>query len=143
MFLPSVDQIVSLHDHVIAMTGGASGLRSEDVLASSVARVSLHFDYAPDGDAIDAAALLASGLVKAHAFVDGNKRAAYGAMKMVLSASGLSLTCTTDSVVNAIALRASGEISEEEFTSWLRDNTKLDEVFAALFAFDLEGPENG
>ena len=65
-----------LHDESLAEHGGRPGLRDEGLLESALARPQQLLAYGePDLAAL--AAAYGFGLVRNHAFVDGNKRAAF------------------------------------------------------------------
>ena len=67
--------MIVIHDRQIARHGGSAGLRDRALLESGCARPLNLFAYGSPAVA-DLAASSAFGLVKAHAFVDGNKRTA-------------------------------------------------------------------
>lgn len=79
-------------------------------------------------DKPDVAALAASygyGLIKNHAFVDGNKRAAFLSVGMFLFLNGYRLTASQiDATRTMLALAASelSKLSEEQFAAWIRGN---------------------
>ena len=112
-----------LHDESIAEHGGASGVRDEGLLESALARPKNLLAYGePDVAAL--AAAYAFGLVKNHAFVDGNKRAAFLAVGMFLAINGCKLVTTQSEATLAVLALAAGEIDEAEFAAWVRDRIK-------------------
>ena len=69
------NQIILLHDQIISETGGTKGLRDEGLLESALFtpfQVFGNEELYPS--IIGKAARLGFGLVKNHAFLDGNKR---------------------------------------------------------------------
>lgn len=112
-----------LHDESIAEHGGASGVRDEGLLESALARPQNLLAYG-DPDVAALAAAYAFGLAKNHAFVDGNKRAAFLAVGMFLSINGWKLVTTQSEATLAVLALAAGEIDEEEFAAWVRDRIK-------------------
>jgi death on curing protein len=112
-----------LHDESIAEHGGASGVRDEGLLGSALARPQNLLAYG-DPDVAALAAAYAFGLAKNHAFVDGNKRAAFLAVGMFLSINGWKLVTTQSEATLAVLALAAGEIDEEEFAAWIRDRIK-------------------
>jgi death on curing protein len=139
--IPSVEHIVEVHDRVLAMTGGASGVRSIDAIAGAWGRAEARRFYEPDMSATAAAATLAVSIAKAHGFVDGNKRAAYGALAMTLSLNGEKLHAGPDETVVMIIDAAAGDGSIDELAAWLDENAGPDPVYQKLFDYDLAGPE--
>ncbi len=68
--------LLLLHDESLAEHSGTEGLRDEGLLDSALAHpLNLSLDGAPD--VAELAAAYGVGLAKNHAFVDGNKRAAF------------------------------------------------------------------
>ncbi len=81
--------------------------------------------YADESNAPDIAALAAAycvGLAKSHAFVDGNKRAAFLATGLFLYLNVYRLTATQASASLKVLAVAASEFSEAEFGKWLRLN---------------------
>ncbi len=114
--------LLILHDESLAEHGGASGMRDEGLLDSALARP-LNLLADGDPDAADLAAAYGLGLAKNHAFVDGNKRAAFLAVGLFLALNGYRLNASqADATLTVMAL-AAGEIDEAEFARWIRANS--------------------
>ncbi len=117
----SKNALVLLHDESLAEHGGASGIRDEGMLESALARPQQLAHYGEP----DAAALAASygyGLIKNHAFVDGNKRAAFLGVGMFLYLNGYRLTASQVDATRTMLALAASELSEDEFAEWIRAN---------------------
>ncbi len=113
--------LMILHDESLAMHGGASGIRDEGLLDSALNRAPNLAHYGTP-DFADLAAAYAVGLAKNHAFVDGNKRAAFLSVGLFLGMNGYKLKATqVDATLTMLAL-AGGEMTEEAFASWLRQH---------------------
>jgi death-on-curing protein len=139
--LPSVEMIIDLHDRVVAQTGGAPGIRSIDAIAGAWGRTESRKFYEPDMTVPAAAATLSMSVAKAHGFADGNKRAAYGAMSMVLSMNGYALTADPAAAVEAIVGAAAGDGDTEKLQAWVTAHAAPDPIYQSLFDYDLSGPE--
>ena len=85
--------LLLLHDESLAEHGGASGLRDEELLNSALARP-LNPALYEQPDVASLAASYGVGLAKNHAFVDGNKRAAFLAIGLFLMVNGFRLKAT-------------------------------------------------
>ena len=111
--------LLLLHDESLAEHGGAPGLRDEGLLDSALARPLNLVAYGePDHAAL--AAAHGVGLAKNHAFVDGNKRAAFLAVGLFLALNGQRLAATqADATLTMLAI-ASGALGEDEFAAWIR-----------------------
>ncbi|HNB80290.1 MAG TPA: type II toxin-antitoxin system death-on-curing family toxin [Rhodocyclaceae bacterium] len=113
--------LLLLHDESLAEHGGASGMRDEGLLDSALARP---LNLAAYGEP-DVAALAASygvGLAKNHAFVDGNKRAAFLAVGLFLWLNGHRLAVSQAEATLAMLAVAAGDLDEAAFAAWLRAN---------------------
>lgn len=79
--------LLLLHEESLAIFGGPPGVRDEGLLDSALARPKNTFAYRPESTVADLAASYGFGLVKNHAFVDGNKRAGFLAIGLFLATS--------------------------------------------------------
>jgi death-on-curing protein len=116
-----VDERVALaiHDEQLAEHGGAAGLRDLGLLQSALARPR-HLAANARPDAADLAAAHAFGLVRNHAFIDGNKRTALVVSELFLDLNGYEVTADDAACVAAMLALAEGVISEREHAAWLR-----------------------
>jgi death-on-curing protein len=71
--------------------GGSHGLRDEGLLASAVMRAENKANFDPEATLASIGAALSFGLVKNHAFIDGNKRVGLGALVDFLALNGYML----------------------------------------------------
>lgn len=112
-----------LHDESLATHGGASGLRDEGLLESALARP-LNLAAYGSPEVWELAAAYGVGLAKNHAFVDGNKRAAFLAVGMFLALNGYRLTAPqADATLTMLAV-AAGQMDEATFARWLRQHCR-------------------
>lgn len=111
--------LLLLHDESLAEHGGAPGLRDEGLLDSALARP-LNLVAYGEPDLAALAAAHGVGLAKNHAFVDGNKRAAFLAVGLFVALNGQRLAATqADATLTMLAI-ASGALGEDEFAAWIR-----------------------
>ena len=112
--------LLLLHDESLAEHGGASGLRDEGQLDFALARP-LNVALYSDADVAGLAASYGVGLAKNHAFVDGNKRAAFLAVGLFLATNGYRLVATqADATLTMLAV-AAGDLDEgalADLTRW-------------------------
>ncbi len=113
--------LVTLHDESLVMHGGASGIRDAGLLDSALNRASNLAIYGKP-DVADLAASYGYGLVKNHAFVDGNKRAAFLSIGLFLGLNGYKLKATQVNATLMMLSLAGGEMPEVEFANWIRNN---------------------
>jgi death-on-curing protein len=115
------EQAIAIHSRQLRRFGGAAGLRDEGMLRSALERPINKWRY-EQADLAELAAAYAFGLVKNHAFVDGNKRIAFIAMVAFLRKNGVA--CKPDQAQSTAIIMsvAAGEVSEESLARWIRDN---------------------
>lgn len=116
----SKEQVLLLHSALIRETGGIDGLRDEGLLESAIAAP---FQSLGETDAYPSiqqkGARLGFGLIKNHAFVDGNKRIGTHAMLVFLSLNGIELQYTQKELSDMILSVAAGSLSFEGMVKWI------------------------
>ncbi len=113
-----------LHSQSIAEHGGADGLRDEGLLESALARPQNLFAYEEVSDLARLAASYGFGIAKNHAFVDGNKRAAFISIGLFLRLNGQRLVADKAEATLIMLSVASSAFNEEELASWIRKHMK-------------------
>ncbi len=73
-----------------------------------------------DPDIPELAALYAIAIARNHPFVDGNKRAAFGALVLFLALNGLELEAPEVDAVIIMLRMAARDVPDQEFTDWVR-----------------------
>jgi death-on-curing protein len=116
--------LLLLHEESLAEFGGARGLREEGLLESALARPRNIYAYKPDATLADLAASYCYGVAKNHAFVDGNKRAAFLCAGLFLAINGYRLTASPIDAIKTILGVAAGTVSEPELARWIAQNSK-------------------
>ena len=111
--------LLLLHDESLAEHGGAPGLRDEGLLDSALGRP-LNLALYGEPDLASLAASYGFGLAKNHAFVDGNKRAAFLAVGMFLAVNGYRLHATQAEATLTVLAVAGGDMDEATFAQWIR-----------------------
>ena len=113
-----------LHDRLLALDGGAPGVRDAGLLKSALARPKQLRTYGDKSTIIDMAAAHTAGIVRNHPFVDGNKRTGFVVGVLFLELNGYRFTATEEAATQAVLSLAAGSISEVAFAAWLRANVK-------------------
>ncbi len=119
----SREVLLTLHDESLAEHGGGSGIRDEGLLDSALARPLNVVAYGKP-DAAELAAAYGYGLAKNHAFVDGNKRAAFLAIGLFLYMNGYRLTASQADATRTVLAVAASEIDEAQLAQWIRSNMR-------------------
>lgn len=113
-------QIILLHSQLIEATSGSTEIRDEGLLDSALNmpfQTYLGVDMFPSLES--KAARLGYGLVKNHAFIDGNKRIGAHAMLVFLLLNGRSLEYTQEDLYTIILEIASSEKNYDELLQWI------------------------
>lgn len=114
------EQIILLHRELIKETGGTDGVRDEELLESALNAPFQSFDGIDSFPSIQQkAARLGYGLIKNHAFVDGNKRIGTHAMLVFLALNGIEIEYTQEELSDIILDVASGDCSFEALVKWI------------------------
>jgi death-on-curing protein len=114
-----VAAIEIIHDSLIETYGGSHGLRDRGLLESAVARAEMRVHFDPGVGVAAVAASLAFGLIKNHAFLDGNKRIGLAALVAFLRLNGHRLAVSVADQVATVQRLAASEITEDEWTAWV------------------------
>ena len=120
-----VAAVEALHEQQIIRFGGSFGLRDAGLLASAVARAENKATYEPEASLPVVAASLAFGLIKNHAFIDGNKRIGLVCLAATLDANGYQLTATVHDQIVMVKRVAASEMGEAEWTAWVERSVAL------------------
>jgi len=111
--------LLLLHDESLAEHGGAAGVRDEGLLDSALAHpVNLALYEQPD--VAQLAASYGVALAKNHAFIDGNKRAAFLAIGLFLAVNGHRLRTTQADATLTVMDVAAGLTDEVALAQWIR-----------------------
>ena len=117
------ETVLTLHEQLLAEFGGTAGIRDEGLLDSALSKPENLFAYGKP-TIFDLAASYGSGLVKNHPFIDGNKRVGFIVAVVFLELNGYRFQATeAEAAVNTLAL-AAGEMTEQEFSAWLKMNSR-------------------
>ena len=114
----------AIHERVLALHGGAIGVRDLGLLKSALARPRQHFAYADKPAIVDMAALYAAGIVRNHPFIDGNKRTGFVIGVLFLELNGYRFTAREEDATNSVLALAAGKLTEPAFTKWISANVK-------------------
>lgn len=116
----------AIHSELLLEHGGAAGIAAggDDLLESALARPKNRLAYEPGSDLAALAAAYLFGLVKNHAYVDGNKRVGFAAAATFLRLNGLRLTAPESDAYDAVIGTVDGSRTESDLADWFRRNTE-------------------
>jgi death-on-curing protein len=111
-----------LHGRLLALDGGAAGLRDAGLLQSAPARPPQRQTYDDAADLVDLAAAYTFGIVRSHPFVDGNKRTGFVVGVLFLELNGYRFLASEEGATEAVLKLAAGEFDEAAYAVFLRAN---------------------
>jgi death-on-curing protein len=114
--------VLAIHDRLLAVHGGAPGLRDRGLLQSALARPRQHHAYARSRDIIALAALYTVGIIRNHPFVDGNKRTGFVVGVLFVELHGFDFKAAEEDATQAVWELAAGTLDEVGYAAWLRSN---------------------
>jgi death-on-curing protein len=112
--------VLAIHDRQLSEHGGRQGVRDPGALDSALARPRNLAAYG-EADAAALAAAYAFGIVKNHAFVDGNKRTGWVVTRLFLADNGHRLRFDRADAVRMVESLAAGPVAEDTVAAWLRE----------------------
>ena len=114
--------LIAIQNELLNRFGGLAGIRDEGLLDSAINKPKNLFAYGQP-TVFELAASYATGLVKNHPFLDGNKRIGFMAAYVFLGANGWSLEATEEEAVLETLGLAAGERAEADYAAWLARNS--------------------
>lgn len=116
---------LTLHDRLLALHGGASGVRDHALLNSALARPQQLYAYADAPGLLDLAAAYTAGIVRNHPFIDGNKRTGFVVGILFLELNGARFTAPEAEAAQAVLALAAGTLDETGYRNFLRAHSHL------------------
>ena len=121
MIIPTLEQIIELHDDIVAQSGGSHGIRDINLIDSAInAPFQTFGGYELYPTFEEKVARLAYNLTMNHAFFDGNKRIGAGALGLLLEVNNVDLIANDKEVIDVFLDLASEKIGYEEFLEWIK-----------------------
>ena len=115
---------LALHDRILALDGGPSGVRDLGLLQSALARARQLEAYGNSPDVVHMAVAYMAGIVRNHPFFDGNKRTGFITGVLFLEINGYRFTATEEAAAQAVMSLAEGTLDEAALAMWMRANVK-------------------
>ncbi len=114
---------LAFHEELLSRFGGLSAVRDEGLLDSELNRPQQALAYGKPS-LFDLAASYASGIIRNHPFLDGNKRTGVMTAALFLEINGCRFMAPEEEVVLQTLALAAGELQEAEYALWLKDSCK-------------------
>ena len=110
---------LAIHDEQIAEHGGLDGIRDLSFQEAALLRPQNLIAHG-QADLADLAACYACGLVRNHAFADGNKRTSAVVTLLFLRLNGARLAASEAECLEIWTALGAGNIREHELAAWIR-----------------------
>lgn len=123
-FWIEVRDVRAIHDRILAIHGGPSGLRDHGLLESALARPRHHHAYSGPKEIVKMAALYTAGIVRNHPFIDGNKRTGFVIGVLFLEINGFTFNASEADATQAVMGLAAGTLDEAAYASWVEANVR-------------------
>jgi death-on-curing protein len=121
----TLDEILQVHERVLAEDGGMEGVRSHHGLASAAAQPEQTvFGEDAYPTIPEKAAAYAFFIAMGHPFNDGNKRTAVLALEVFLEINGFELRQPDEDIEEMMVSLASGVIGQGEFFGWVCNHAR-------------------
>ena len=119
----SLYQVPELYRQLIALSGGAFGIRDLPALESAIAQPYMSFENVDLYPSLpEKAAALAFSPINNHPFIDGNKRIAHASMEVFLFINGHEIKASVDEQEKLFLALASGDIQRDELSDWIKQH---------------------
>lgn len=120
MIILSKEQIIAIHSSLISETGGTDGIRDDSLLDSALNAPFQSFAGQSSYPSLQQkAARLGFGLVKNHAFIDGNKRIGAHIMLVFLAINNIELDYTQDELSDIFLQIAASKKGFNDLLKWI------------------------
>ena len=116
---------LALHDRLLALEGGAAGMRDRGLLQSALARPQQLRAYGDHPDVIQMAAAYTVESSAIILFISHlNKRTGFVVGVLFLELNGYRFVASEEDAAQAVLSVAAGKLNEAAFAEWMRANVK-------------------
>ncbi len=117
-------EALTVHERLLALHGGAIGVRDQGLSQSALARPQQHFAYVDAVDVVYLSAIYTISIVRNHPFLDGNKRTGFVIGILFLELNGYRFEASEEDAAQAVLALASGIMDENGYTAFLHANVR-------------------
>lgn len=117
----TIKLVNEIHHTMIELYGGMHGIRDQGLLEAAVeAPKTYAFGHEVYPTFIDKAGAYAFGIIKNHAYIDGNKRTACTAALTFLDMNGVSRPCSPEHLEELAVQIADGRVKKDQVSKLLQ-----------------------
>jgi death-on-curing protein len=121
----SINEVIEIHDHEIAVAGGSPGIRDLKALESALGAAQASFSGQYLMDIFQMAATYVHSIAMNHPFMDGNKRTALASGLVFLYINGYAVIESYDEeLADKILDLVTRKISKSDFADHLRSQSE-------------------
>jgi len=123
MIILTIDEVITIHDKLVNVTGGSLGLRDMGLLESAIMSCTQTFggeDIYPT--VVEKTARMTYSICKNHPFIDGNKRVAVTVLLVTLQMNGISIKHTQQELIALGLSLANSSIDYEDVVAWVHNH---------------------
>ncbi|MCA9371327.1 type II toxin-antitoxin system death-on-curing family toxin [Candidatus Woesebacteria bacterium] len=118
-FFLTIEEVIVIHDKMIEIGGGTSGLRDIEMLQAAIERPKATFAGAfLYKNTLEMGSALLQSLVKNHPFIDGNKRTAFFSTLRFFEKNNIRLNLKNKEIVYLMIKTDTDSLSVAEIASW-------------------------
>lgn len=121
----SENDVLFIHDSVLAESGGLPGTSPDKSLPSALHRIYDYITYEGVTNLYEIAALYAIAIAQGHTFNDGNKRTAMISMVNFLLLNNIALNVSNEEIEDKMVDIANKKVSRVELTAWIKKYSSL------------------
>ena len=119
----TVKEAIKIQEVLIEEFGGKKGVRDLGALESAINRPYATFNSMElYPNPVEKALAIIESIVVNHPFIDGNKRAGYVFMRLLLLKEGCTIDATEEEKYSFVIGIASGELKTEQIRLWLQEH---------------------
>ena len=120
-----IEEVIRIHDEILAESGGLNGIRDMGGLESALVQPQMEmFGGELYPTLAEKAAMLGFSLISNHPFLDGNKRIGHATMETFMLLNGYEIDASVDEQEATILQVAAKEMDKETFTDWVKSRIK-------------------
>lgn len=121
----TLEEVLAIHFDQIERYGGSHGVRSLDLLLSSIARPQASFGgFDLYKNIYEKGASTIHSIILNHPFIDGNKRTAITALARFLYINDYDLIATDKQIIRFALKVATNLVNQIEISSWVKKYSK-------------------
>jgi death-on-curing protein len=121
----SIEEVVVIHEKMIEIGGGSSGIRDIELLHSAIERPKASFsDRYLYNSVLEMGSAMLQSLVKNHPFIDGNRRTAFFVTLRFFEKNNLHFVFQNREIVSFMIRVDTRNLSVHEIADWFSGNTE-------------------